>query len=164
MHATDETVTEFAIEPYAANAPLHIIAIRTPQAKYATYTYWPETGITPLSAGEEVELYDYSTQGGRLEIENRAGHSPLEASLREQLQRAIKDELRGALPPRLVEAHARGFADYFSTARHAATNAATRRKRRAEHETGTGQPGLEGPDGQRFRKRGLGSPLVRRTL
>jgi arylsulfatase A-like enzyme len=162
LHATDEAVTEFAIEPYAADAPLHIIAIRTPQAKYATYTYWPETGITPLHEGEEVELYDYSTQAGRLELENLAGHSPLEASLRDQLSRAIKEELRGALPPPLVEAHARGFADYFSTARHAATTATLRRKRRAEHETG--QPGPEGPNGYPLRRRGLASPLHRRSL
>jgi hypothetical protein len=134
LHATDETVTEFAIEPYAADAPLHIIAMRTPQAKYATYTNWPETGITPLSAGEEVELYDYSTHAGRLELRNSAGHSPLEEGLREQMALAVREELRGPLPPRLVEAHARGFADYFSTARHAATSAAARRKRRAERE------------------------------
>ncbi len=40
------------------------------------------------------------------------------------------------LPPRLGAAHARGFADYFSTARHAATSAAARRKRRLEREVG----------------------------
>ena len=38
LHATDETVTEFAIEPYAAEAPLHVVALRTPKAKYATYS------------------------------------------------------------------------------------------------------------------------------
>jgi arylsulfatase A-like enzyme len=136
LHATDETVTEFAIEPYAADAPLHIVAMRTPQAKYAIYSNWPETGITPLSEGQEVELYDYRTRSGRLELHNSAGQSPLEAQLRAQLELAVKEELRGPLPPRLVEAHARGFADYFSTARHAATSAAARRKRRAEREGG----------------------------
>jgi arylsulfatase A-like enzyme len=136
LHATDETVTEFAIEPYAADAPLHIVAIRTQQAKYATYSNWPETGIAPLSVGEEHELYDYTTQRGRLEVHNSAGHSPLQEQLHTQLAIAAADELRGPLPPRLVEAHARGFADYFSTARHAATTAAARRKRRSERESG----------------------------
>lgn len=145
LHATDETVTEFAIEPYDANAPLHIIAMRTPQAKFATYTYWPEKGIGPLSVGEEVELYDYSTHGGRLELHNSAGHSPLEGTLRAQLEVAISEELRGPLPKHLTEAHARGFADYFSTARHAATTAAVRRKRRSEREGGPGtEPGPPG--------------------
>jgi arylsulfatase A-like enzyme len=139
LHATDETVTEFAIEPYAANAPLHIVALRTPQAKFATYSNWPYEGITPLSEGQEVELYDYSTQTGRLELHNAAGHSPLEEGLRAEYERAFRQELRGPLPPRLVSAHARGFADYFSTARNASVSAAARRKRRTEREEGTPQ-------------------------
>ncbi len=136
LHATDETVTEFAIEPYAANAPLHIVAMRTPQAKFATYSNWPYEGITPLSLGQEVELYDYSTQSGRMELHNSAGHSLIEEGLRVEYDLAFKQELRGPLPPRLVSAHARGFADYFSTARHASVSAAARRKRRIERETG----------------------------
>jgi arylsulfatase A-like enzyme len=136
LHATDETVTEFAIEPYAADAPLHIVAIRTPQAKFATYSNWPYEGIAPLSEGQEVELYDYTTESGRLELHNSAGQSPLEETLRDEYALAFKQELRGPLPPRLVSAHARGFADYFSTARHAAVSAALRRKRRSEREAG----------------------------
>ncbi len=73
LHATDETVTEFAIEPYAADAPLHVIALRTPEAKYATYSNWPAEGIDPLSSGQESELYDYRTHSGRLELHNAAG-------------------------------------------------------------------------------------------
>jgi arylsulfatase A-like enzyme len=157
LHATDETVTEFAIEPYDANAPLHIIAMRTPQAKFATYSYWPETGITPLSIGEEVELYDYSTHAGRLELHNSAGHSPLEGALRAQLELAISEELRGPLPKHLTEAHARGFSDYFSTARRAAVSAAARRKHRVEREGGQlAEPGLPGETP--LRRRPLPSP------
>jgi arylsulfatase A-like enzyme len=141
LHATDETVTEFAIEPYAADAPLHIVALRTPQAKYATYSNWPYEGIAPKLEGQETELYDYSTQSGRLELHNSAGESPLEEALRAEYERAFVEELRQPLPPRLVAAHARGFADYFSTARHASVSAAARRKRRAEREP-EGQPPL----------------------
>jgi arylsulfatase A-like enzyme len=136
LHATDETVTEFSIEPYAADAPLHIVALRTAQAKYATYSNWPETGITPVKRGQETELYDYSTQAGRLELHNSAGRNPLDEQLHGQLELAVDSELRGALPPRLIEAHARGFADYFAIARHAAVNAAARRKRLTEREGG----------------------------
>jgi arylsulfatase A-like enzyme len=132
LHATDEMVTEFAIEPYSADAPLHVVALRTPSAKYATYTNWPFEGIAPLSKGEEAELYDYSTPDGRLEIENSAGQSELEQRLRAQYDAAFAEELRRPLPRRLGAAHARGFADYFSTARHASTNAAARRKRHTE--------------------------------
>ncbi|HTU78463.1 MAG TPA: sulfatase-like hydrolase/transferase [Solirubrobacteraceae bacterium] len=140
LHATDETVTEYAIEPYAADAPLHIVALRTPGAKYATYSNWGGNGITPVAAGEEVELYDYADTKGRLELHNSAGHSALEAGLRVEHERAFLDELREPLPPRLADAHERGFADYFSTARHVATAAAARRKRRAERELEEGLP------------------------
>ena len=96
LHATDEIVTEFAVETYAADAPLHVVALRTPEAKYATYSNWPVEGIAPQSQGQENELYDYRTQTGRLELHNSAGESQLEDSLRTQLEKAFNDELRGA--------------------------------------------------------------------
>ncbi|HEX3511552.1 MAG TPA: sulfatase-like hydrolase/transferase [Solirubrobacteraceae bacterium] len=144
LHATDETVTEFAIEPYAAAAPLHVTAIRTPRAKFATYDHWEYQSIEPISRGTEVELYDYSTQEGRLELENSAGRSPIEESLRSQLSSAINEELREPLPHPLADAHIRGFADYFSTARHAALGAAARRKLRSERLVGHLPPGDTG--------------------
>jgi arylsulfatase A-like enzyme len=151
LHATDETVTEFAIEPYAADAPLHVVALRTPAAKLATYSNWPEQGIEPLSRGEERELYDYSTHSGRLELHNSASQSALEEPLRAELESAFRQELRRPLPPRLTAAHARGFADYFSTARAVVVAAAARRKLRSEREVGPlSPPGgpLENPEGQ----------------
>jgi arylsulfatase A-like enzyme len=136
LHATDEVVTEFAVEPYAASAPLHVVALRTAAAKYATYGRWPEEGITPLTQEQEAELYDYRTHSGRLELQNEAGNSPLEQPLRAELERAFHEELRAPLPHRLSAAHGRGFADYFSTARRAAKGAAARRKLRSEREVG----------------------------
>ena len=64
---------------------------------------------------------------GRLELHNSAGHSPLEQSLRASLERAFHDELRGPLPHACGAAHARGFADYFSTATRAADARGRRR-------------------------------------
>jgi len=136
LHATDEVVTEFAVEAYAANAPLHIVSLRTPQAKYATYSHWPEEGIQPLSAGGEAELYDYATHGGRLELQNIAGHSPLEQGLLELHEHAFRHELREGLPQNLKAAHGRGFADYFSTARAAVARATTSRRVRTEKTLG----------------------------
>ncbi|HTA14088.1 MAG TPA: sulfatase-like hydrolase/transferase [Solirubrobacteraceae bacterium] len=148
LHATDETVTEFAIEPYAAEAPLHVVALRTPEAKYATYSDFLPGSIRELPAGRETELYDYSTQQGRMELRNEAGNSPLEDKLAAQLQRAIRDELREPLPGRLKTAHKRGLADYFNTAAHAANKAAERRRERAEREAEAETPfGEEGEIG-----------------
>jgi arylsulfatase A-like enzyme len=145
LHATDETVTEFAIEQYAAAAPLHVVAMRTQEGKFALYSHWAEEGIQPLSEGQEAELYDYATETGRLELHNAAEHTPLEASMREQLQRAFVHELRKPLPERLQAAHGRGFADYFSTARNAAAKATNRRKLKVESLVGDVAGGQAGP-------------------
>lgn len=145
LHATDETVTEFAIEPYAADAPIHVAAMRTPDAKFALYSHWPEEGIEPLTAGEEAELYDYSTHRGRLEVENVADRSALEAPLREQFQKAFVHELRRPLPDRLKAAHGRGFADYFATARRSVAAATARRRARVESTLGNVAQGQGGP-------------------
>ncbi|MFZ1154825.1 MAG: sulfatase-like hydrolase/transferase [Solirubrobacteraceae bacterium] len=151
LHTTDETVTEFAVEPYAANAPLHVVALRTPQAKYAAYSNFAAGSIKLLTEGRETELYDYSTAQGRMELNNEAGRSLLEDKLAAQLQRAVRDELREPLPTRLKTAHKRGLADYFNTAARAANKAMERRQERAERETeaetpfgGEGEIGVSG--------------------
>jgi len=130
LHATDEILTEFATEPYAADAPLHIAALRTRDAKYATYSNWRPGTIDALERHQQSELYDYRTEGGRLELENSAGRSPLEAELRAELERAVAQELRAPLPNRLRAAQQRGFENYFTTARNDARAAALQRRRR----------------------------------
>ena len=132
VHATDETVTEYATEPYAANAPRHVIAVRTPNAKYATYSDWQADGIEVIPEGVEEELYDYASDAGRLELHNSAGRSPLQGSLGQTFEQALQSELRRQLPGRLNGAHARGFSDYFLVAKAAADNAAAVRERRGE--------------------------------
>ena len=147
LHATDETVTEFAIEPYAADAPLHVAALRTQAAKYATYSNFDAESIKPLAAGQETELYDYSTPAGRMELSNQAGASALEEKLSGLLARAVREELRGPLPARLYNAHKRGLADYFNTAEVAALKATEQRRKRVEAESAPpieGTP-IEGP-------------------
>ncbi len=141
LHATDEYVTEFAIEPYVASAPLHVVALRTPTGKYATYSHWPEEGIDPLSEGQESELYDYRTQSGRLELHNSAGESALEQQMHGRLEQAFAEELRHPLPQRLQAAHGRGYADYFSTARRAAEHSTMRRREESEKVIGPLGPG-----------------------
>jgi arylsulfatase A-like enzyme len=145
LHATDETVTEFAIEPYAAAAPLHVVALRTPEAKYATYSNFTPGSLDAVMAGRETELYDYGTPEGRMELRNEAGESSLEAHLNAQMQRAIRDELHEPLPKRLHGARRRGLHDYFKTAARAAEKAVERRRERAERETEEEAPFGEDP-------------------
>jgi arylsulfatase A-like enzyme len=167
MHATDETVTEFAVEPYAADAPRHVVALRTPDAKYATYSNWQPGDIALSPDGQERELYDYGDDDGRLEIHNSSGESTLEGPLSATLEDAIAHELRRPLPAYLADAQAQGFSDYFATARNATSNADAARERRAEKifeglsEPGTaeprpsepGAPEGAGPGETRFKRR-----------
>jgi hypothetical protein len=132
LHTTDEIVTEFALEPYDASAPLHVVGLRTPSAKYATYSHWAPGVIDPLYQGAEAELYDYRAQDGRLELANAAGRSPLEDSLRAQLERAVAEELRAPLPQHLNRPQQRGIADYHAAAARGARGAAAMRRHRAE--------------------------------
>ena len=119
-----------------ADAPLHVVALRTPRAQVRGLLQLDRRRARRERGGQENELYDYRTHEGRLELDNVAGRSPLEERMHAEYERAFYDELRAPLPPHLGGAHARGFADYFSTARHAAIGAAARRKRRLELEVG----------------------------
>ena len=145
LHATDEIVTEYAIEPYASNAPLHVTAIRTPSAKFASYANWPAGSVTPTRAGEEAELYDLTTRRGRLELENLTGSSPLETELRALLDRAVQEELRRPLPTHLRRASEEGFDNYERTARRAALKI-------DPHEARTGRTRNEHPRLERLRR------------
>jgi arylsulfatase A-like enzyme len=116
LHATDEVVTEFALLPHDASAPLHITAVMTPTQKYATYSHWRPGTLEPIIGTEEVELYDHTTTAGRLELSNQTGQSPYEQDLRRTLAQAIRTELRGPLPPHLADAHQAGISEYQSLA------------------------------------------------
>jgi arylsulfatase A-like enzyme len=116
VHATDEDVTEFASEPYAAQAPRHVVAVRSQRGKLAVYSNWsPET--TQLEpAGQEFELYDYSQPAGRAELVNSAG---AQSALEEELWSVLEDEvlpneLHAPLPSHLRAAQRRGIANYES--------------------------------------------------
>jgi arylsulfatase A-like enzyme len=116
VHATDEAVTEFAAEPYAADAARHMVALRTARGKLALYTNWRPGTIEPEPAGQEVEFYDYSSPEGRLELSSQLGApSALEEELWSTLeQEAIPLELRAPLPSRLHAAHRQGMDQYFT--------------------------------------------------
>ena len=132
LHATDEVVTEFALEPYSAIAPIHVVGLIIKKAKYGSYSHW-RRGTTEMDrGGQENELYDYSTLAGRLEIDNRAGASRLEDGLRAALEGAVTEELRAPLPPRLLDAQRDGFEDYFKSEQRATEISLARRRQELE--------------------------------
>jgi arylsulfatase A-like enzyme len=115
LHATDEDVTEFASEAHAAQAPRHVIALRTQQGKLGLYSNWLDESIAIDSNGQEIECYDYSSAPGRAELDNVAGSSGLEEELRGTLvEQAIPNELRAPLPGYLHQAQRGGMSDYFN--------------------------------------------------
>lgn len=133
LHATDEIVTEFAVELYAADAPLHVTAIKTAEGKLALYSHWRPGHLEAMQAGQEGELYEAGSRGGRLELDNTFGQgAALEAKLRGMISKANRLELREPLPQRLRKAQRSGFADYFDTASAAAVKATARRARLLE--------------------------------
>jgi len=135
LHATDEIVSEFAVELYAANAPLHVIMIRTPHAKYAVYANWTSDGIEVLPHGQQSELYDYGTPGGRLELDNSVTTSRLTEPLNASLLHAFATELRSPLPRRLIAAQTAGIDNYIDIAQQIAVEQTAHRLRlrRAHH-------------------------------
>lgn len=114
VHATDEDVTEFATEPYAAEAPRHVVALRSRRGKLAVYSNWQSETTHMEPAGQEFELYDYSQSAGRAELFNSAGtQSALEEELWALLEsEVLSGELRAALPSTLRGAQRRGIANY----------------------------------------------------
>ena len=134
VHATDEILSEFAIEPYAVSAPLHVAAIRTPSAKYAVYANWRPNSNTIEGAGQERELYDYSSRQGVLELDNTTGRSAKEHALDAALATAVRSELREPVPSRLKLAQGDGYADYYTTAKQTVLVAARQRRKLEESE------------------------------
>ena len=114
LHATDEDVTEFAGDLHDAEAPRHVVALRTEQGKLGLYSNWGQESIEAEPTGQEVECYDYSSDVGQAELANVAGSSALEDQLRATLeQEAIPNELHAPLPAYLQGPQRKGMSDYF---------------------------------------------------
>ena len=94
------------------SAPSHIVAVRTRDAKLATYSYWKPGGMdADTTRPTEREFYDYSTPSGRQEIDNQAGRNPEEATLQALIDHQVMAEVRAPLPPRMSTAQEQGLAN-----------------------------------------------------
>ncbi|MFE3798648.1 sulfatase-like hydrolase/transferase [Nocardia tengchongensis] len=113
-HTTDENSIEEAAVLFEQSAPGHVVAVRTAEAKYASYSHWVP-GEVRIDTGrdQEYELYDYSTRDGALELDNRAGDAgPLRDRMSALHAHAIDSELHQPLPAALRAAQDQGWADY----------------------------------------------------
>jgi arylsulfatase A-like enzyme len=115
-HVTDETAIEEFERNVFEHSPNHVVAVRTPTAKYATYSRWKDGTLSTEKGDQDFELYDRRTKGGRLELDNIAGKgSALERKLSRLLSHEVlPNEVRRPLPKRLLAAQEEGRADYFS--------------------------------------------------
>jgi arylsulfatase A-like enzyme len=117
-HVTDETTVEELSYTYsfANEAPHHVAAVRTPQAKYAVYSAWKNGTIEVDPLDQDFELYDYSSADGRSELGNVAGPaSSLHAQMSQLLlSKVIPNEVRAPLPSRLAAAQQEGLEDYYA--------------------------------------------------
>jgi arylsulfatase A-like enzyme len=127
LHATDEVLTEYALLPHAAAAPLHVQGLITRDAKYATYAHWQHGTLEPTGHGEEAELYDFASRDGYRELDNLAGRSPKEERMRAALAAATAEELHAPLPFTMVAAQQNALADYHRLAAQERTLSAVHR-------------------------------------
>jgi arylsulfatase A-like enzyme len=114
LHATDEDVTEFASDLHDAEAPRHVVALRTAEGKLGLYSNWVQESFEAESTGQEVECYEYGTGEGRAELANVAGSSALGEELRATLEAdAIPNELHEPLPGYLEKPQGKGMGNYY---------------------------------------------------
>ncbi len=120
VHATDErAVEEGPVALLPANAPTHIVGVRTAQGKLANYSYWPKGTTDIQKKGSQQEAYDYSNRRGRLELDNekrlaRAKQAPVVKRLERIMEeKAIPKELRQPLPPKLAAVQKQAMSDYL---------------------------------------------------
>jgi len=111
LHTCDE-LPPLPHLPKAGVAPNHIVGMRTASAKLGIYSDWQPDTANVIPEGQQFELYDYNTQGGRAELDNAASSKP--ALLDEMRDRLVNDiiprELHAPLPPDFAAANERAMA------------------------------------------------------
>jgi uncharacterized sulfatase len=93
------------------HAPEHVIGLAFPEAKLAVYSHWlPETEW-PLF--KITEFYDYTTERGRLEIENTPDCPEAKAAVALLNDEVMAKELRAPLPPQYQSAQQEALRKYW---------------------------------------------------
>ena len=113
LHVTDEMPLTTAS---ATGLSIHIIAIRTTQAKLAIYSVWTQGTTKVQTQDQEFEFYDYGTDRGRMELDNIAALQPslYKKHYDNLMHHAIPNELHKALPKKLQSVQQSGTHAYLS--------------------------------------------------
>jgi uncharacterized sulfatase len=94
------------------NVPLHLVAVQTQAGKLGTYSHWIPLTDTIRKLSTEVELYDYSTPGGRLELDNIAGRIFTTLGVQTLFDYLVPNVLRAPLPGSLAEVSKHALTHY----------------------------------------------------
>jgi uncharacterized sulfatase len=112
LFATDEIVPD--VLNYL-RAPMHVLAVRTREAKLVTYTHWERRSTTPRRAGMELEFYDYSTAAGRAEMRSDPDDRRVRPLLARLFDEYVPAQMEAPLPgPSLRAASRRARAEYLA--------------------------------------------------
>jgi uncharacterized sulfatase len=100
LYATDEIAPDY----FNFNrAPTHVLGLRTEDTKLGVYSKWVPLTSHIIRPSVELEFYDYSTERGRLELDNLAlHHDPREyAAYLRLINVLLPQEMQELLPPPL---------------------------------------------------------------
>jgi len=118
LHTSDQPYLEAAdvLAKAPIPVPYHLIGYRSREGKLGIYSEWETNSYEAKSDNQDVELYDYSTPEGQLEIGNDATAKPklLEKLKTELYADAIPNELHKPLPPKLRAVQEQAFQDYYA--------------------------------------------------
>ncbi|TQF66484.1 sulfatase-like hydrolase/transferase [Rhodococcus spelaei] len=97
------------------NSPQHIYVMRTPEAKVAVYSGWyGDTSMVDPSTFQ-YEFYDYTTEGGRAELDNTFDDDPRAKGMAAQLMtQYLPGQLAAPLPPAYQQQSAASMTRYLT--------------------------------------------------
>jgi len=102
LHATDEDGLEYGprLFSYLQDAPFHVLGLVADDAKLGVNVHWDTATGEILPDGQEIEFYDYTTEQGRLELENSASedNAKFVALYQTLMTDLVPNELRAPLP------------------------------------------------------------------
>jgi hypothetical protein len=97
-----------------AHAPMHVLAVRTREAKLVTYSHWLPGTTRPIPASVQLEFYDYATPEGRAETLSRPRDPRAKALASKLFGEYVPQQMEAPLPPPLKRTVAKARASYIA--------------------------------------------------